>query len=84
MTDSIIDFLNCTAEFSEGREKPAPSLDTQLWYGQQEQQGTWFEGGLARDKKAPGAQGMNRPDERTTNYMLYSKTVMNPLSSSRV
>ena len=33
VADSVMGFLQFTAEVSEGREQPVPCLDTQLWYG---------------------------------------------------
>ena len=56
VADSVMSFLQFTAEVSEGREQPVPCLDTQLWYGYPDAQKEWFNGGLARDQETQGLQ----------------------------
>ena len=34
IADTVIPWLEFTAEFSEGRDRPVPCLDSQLWVGE--------------------------------------------------
>ena len=75
IANSVMGFLNFTAEFSKGRDKPAPCVNTQLWHGLLQQQATGFE--------APGLQWRNRLDKRKINYIYTPSLSQIPSPSSR-
>ena len=55
MADTVIPWLQFTAEVSEGIEKPVPCLDSQLWVGTPEPQEAWMVSARG-DGDVPGTQ----------------------------
>ena len=80
MANSVMTFLDFTAEVSRGPEHPVACLDTQIWFGYPGEQGEWFSGGLAADMEPPGKQWNKRMDRKTIMYKFYSKPMTNPLT----
>ena len=81
VADSIIPWLDFTAEVSEGPEKTVPCLDSQLWMGSPEPGEKWY-GGDRKDMETPGDQWGNGPGTNIL-YKFYSKPVSNPFTILR-